>query len=198
MAEVLFYHLTESTLEDALPPLLEKSLERGWRAVVQTGERGAARRAGRASVDLSRRRLPAARLTDAARHADAPAGAPDHRRTPIPTARASASSSTARPPPTSTAMSGWSSCSTATTSSSSTARARPWKAAEGRRPRRHLLAADGRPKVGAQSLIRPARLPVAGGALPRRKPVRLPAAPGLFRAIGGTPHCVGALFPLTT
>ena len=37
MAEVLFYHLTESTLEDALPGLLERSLARGWRAVVQTG-----------------------------------------------------------------------------------------------------------------------------------------------------------------
>lgn len=37
MAEVLFYHLTESTLEDALPGLLEKSVQRGWRAVVQTG-----------------------------------------------------------------------------------------------------------------------------------------------------------------
>lgn len=37
MAEVLFYHLTESTLEDALPPLLEKSLQRGWRVVVQAG-----------------------------------------------------------------------------------------------------------------------------------------------------------------
>jgi DNA polymerase-3 subunit chi len=37
MAEVLFYHLTESTLEDALPGLLERSLQRGWRAVVQTG-----------------------------------------------------------------------------------------------------------------------------------------------------------------
>ena len=37
MAEVLFYHLTESTLEDALPGLLEKSVERGWKAVVQTG-----------------------------------------------------------------------------------------------------------------------------------------------------------------
>jgi DNA polymerase-3 subunit chi len=37
MAEVLFYHLTESTLEDALPPLLEKSVERGWRVVIQTG-----------------------------------------------------------------------------------------------------------------------------------------------------------------
>lgn len=36
MTEVLFYHLTESTLEDALPPLLEKSLARGWRAVVQS------------------------------------------------------------------------------------------------------------------------------------------------------------------
>ena len=37
MAEVLFYHLTESTLDDALPGLLERSLGRGWRAVVQSG-----------------------------------------------------------------------------------------------------------------------------------------------------------------
>jgi DNA polymerase-3 subunit chi len=37
MAEVLFYHLTESTLEEALPGLLERSLQRGWRVVVQTG-----------------------------------------------------------------------------------------------------------------------------------------------------------------
>ena len=37
MAEVLFYHLTESTLEEALPGLLERSLSRGWKAVVQAG-----------------------------------------------------------------------------------------------------------------------------------------------------------------
>jgi DNA polymerase III subunit chi len=37
MAEVLFYHLTESTLEEALPGLLERSLQRGWKAVVQAG-----------------------------------------------------------------------------------------------------------------------------------------------------------------
>jgi DNA polymerase-3 subunit chi len=37
MTEILFYHLTESTLEDALPSLLERSIGRGWRAVVQTG-----------------------------------------------------------------------------------------------------------------------------------------------------------------
>ena len=36
MTEILFYHLTESKLEDALPPLLDKSVERGWRVVVQT------------------------------------------------------------------------------------------------------------------------------------------------------------------
>lgn len=36
MAELLFYHLTESRLEHALPSLLEKSLQRGWRVVVQT------------------------------------------------------------------------------------------------------------------------------------------------------------------
>jgi len=35
MTEVLFYHLTESKLEDALPPLLEKSVERGWRVCIQ-------------------------------------------------------------------------------------------------------------------------------------------------------------------
>lgn len=37
MTEVLFYHLTESTLEEALPALLERSVARGWRVVVQTG-----------------------------------------------------------------------------------------------------------------------------------------------------------------
>ncbi|MHB0952341.1 MAG: DNA polymerase III subunit chi [Allorhizobium sp.] len=42
MADILFYHLTESKLEDALPPLVEKSVERGWRVAVQTG--GPARR----------------------------------------------------------------------------------------------------------------------------------------------------------
>jgi DNA polymerase III subunit chi len=36
MTEVLFYHLTESTLEEALPSLLERSLARGWKVVVQT------------------------------------------------------------------------------------------------------------------------------------------------------------------
>ena len=35
MTEVLFYHLQDMTLEVVLPPLLEKSLERGWRVVVQ-------------------------------------------------------------------------------------------------------------------------------------------------------------------
>lgn len=36
MTEILFYHLTESKLEDALPALLEKSVERGWKVIVQT------------------------------------------------------------------------------------------------------------------------------------------------------------------
>ena len=35
MTEVLFYHLQRQPLERVLPPLLEKSLERGWRVVVQ-------------------------------------------------------------------------------------------------------------------------------------------------------------------
>jgi DNA polymerase III subunit chi len=37
MTEVLFYHLIRKPLERALPELLEKSLERGWRVVVQAG-----------------------------------------------------------------------------------------------------------------------------------------------------------------
>jgi DNA polymerase-3 subunit chi len=35
MTEVLFYHLQNMTVESVLPSLLEKSLERGWRVVVQ-------------------------------------------------------------------------------------------------------------------------------------------------------------------
>lgn len=37
MTEVWFYHLERSSLEVALPALLERSLDRGWRAVVQAG-----------------------------------------------------------------------------------------------------------------------------------------------------------------
>lgn len=36
-AEVLFYHLERQALEAVLPTLLERTLERGWRAVVQAG-----------------------------------------------------------------------------------------------------------------------------------------------------------------
>ena len=36
MTEVLFYHLQDMLLENVLPPLLEKSLERGWRVIVQS------------------------------------------------------------------------------------------------------------------------------------------------------------------
>ena len=35
MTEILFYHLHRQPLERVLPTLLEKSLERGWRVVVQ-------------------------------------------------------------------------------------------------------------------------------------------------------------------
>ena len=36
MTELLFYHLQGQKLEGVLPTLLEKSLERGWKAVVQS------------------------------------------------------------------------------------------------------------------------------------------------------------------
>jgi DNA polymerase III subunit chi len=35
MTEILFYHLQGQRLEGVLPTLLEKSLERGWRVIVQ-------------------------------------------------------------------------------------------------------------------------------------------------------------------
>ena len=35
MTEILFYHLQGQRLENVLPALLEKSLERGWKVVVQ-------------------------------------------------------------------------------------------------------------------------------------------------------------------
>jgi DNA polymerase III subunit chi len=35
MTEILFYHLQRQPLERVLPTLIEKSLERGWRVVVQ-------------------------------------------------------------------------------------------------------------------------------------------------------------------
>lgn len=34
--ELLFYHLEQATLERVLPDLLSKSLEKGWRAIVET------------------------------------------------------------------------------------------------------------------------------------------------------------------
>jgi DNA polymerase-3 subunit chi len=37
MTEVLFYHLERAALEDVLPGLLEKTRERGWKALVRAG-----------------------------------------------------------------------------------------------------------------------------------------------------------------
>lgn len=37
MTDLLFYHLETRPLESVLPALLEKTLERGWRAVVEAG-----------------------------------------------------------------------------------------------------------------------------------------------------------------
>jgi DNA polymerase-3 subunit chi len=37
MPEVLFYHLENQPLERVIPVLLEKTLERGWKAVVEVG-----------------------------------------------------------------------------------------------------------------------------------------------------------------
>lgn len=37
VAEVLFYHLERRPLDEVLPLLVEKTIERGWRAVIQAG-----------------------------------------------------------------------------------------------------------------------------------------------------------------
>ena len=39
MSEILFYHLEGQPLERVLPQLIEKTLERGWRAVIETSSR---------------------------------------------------------------------------------------------------------------------------------------------------------------
>lgn len=39
MTDILFYHLELQPLERVIPVLLEKTLERGWRAVVEAGGR---------------------------------------------------------------------------------------------------------------------------------------------------------------
>lgn len=39
MAEIWFYHLERQTLDEVLPNLLERTLDRGWRAVVQAGSK---------------------------------------------------------------------------------------------------------------------------------------------------------------
>ncbi len=44
MPEVLFYHLERASLESVLPGLLERTLERGWKAVVRCGTRETALR----------------------------------------------------------------------------------------------------------------------------------------------------------
>jgi DNA polymerase III subunit chi len=38
MTEILFYHLQRQPIERVLPSLIEKSIERGWRVVVQASE----------------------------------------------------------------------------------------------------------------------------------------------------------------
>ena len=41
MAEILFYHLTRSRVDAALPTLVQRSLDRGWRVGIALGEENA-------------------------------------------------------------------------------------------------------------------------------------------------------------
>ena len=58
VTEVYFYHLERRTLEEVLPTLLERSLERGWRAAVQATSEERPRRSTRCCGPIARR-LPA-------------------------------------------------------------------------------------------------------------------------------------------
>ena len=150
MAEVLFYHLTESTLEDALPGLLEKSVERGWKAVVQTGTEER-RDVLDAHLWTFRDDSFLAHATDREAHsADQPvllttaAGNPNARRHPLHRRRrrtAGARRLQAGGVPVRRARPG-----------AGRGRARALEAAEGREPRGHLLAADARAALGAQGV----------------------------------------------
>jgi len=44
VSEVLFYHLEKARLESVLPEWLEKTVERGWRALVRCGDRACVER----------------------------------------------------------------------------------------------------------------------------------------------------------
>ena len=56
LTEVYFYHLERRTLEEVLPTLLERSLERGWRAAVASARaRSASRRSTRCFGPIARR-----------------------------------------------------------------------------------------------------------------------------------------------
>lgn len=70
MAEVLFYHLTATPLEQALPEILEKSLARGWRVLVRCGSD-----AGMAALDAA---LWTWRDEAFLPHGTAAAGHPEH------------------------------------------------------------------------------------------------------------------------
>jgi DNA polymerase-3 subunit chi len=65
MTEILFYHLQRHPLERVLPALIEKSLERGWRVVVQaaseSGSRRSTRICGPSATTASCRTEPGAR-----------------------------------------------------------------------------------------------------------------------------------------
>ncbi|WP_306118668.1 MULTISPECIES: DNA polymerase III subunit chi [unclassified Roseitalea] len=71
MTEATFYHLTETALEAALPALVEKSLARNWRAVIQVPDAAAC-----AAIDQHLWTFRAQSFLPHGRDGDEPAG--DH------------------------------------------------------------------------------------------------------------------------
>ncbi len=57
LPEMLFYCLERRSIEDIIPGLLERTTERGWRAIVRVDSDRTDERTGRPSVDLFRSKL---------------------------------------------------------------------------------------------------------------------------------------------
>ena len=95
VTEVYFYHLERRTLEDVLPTLLERSLERGWRAAVQAASEERVEALDTLLWTYREESFLAARH-GARRSRGGSSNLPHRPATTIPTARRSASWSTAR------------------------------------------------------------------------------------------------------
>ena len=169
MTEVLFYHLERQPLERVLPELLEKCLERGWRAVVQVGSDERSEALDGHLWTYRTRFLPHGTARTATPRT---AGLPDHRGRQPQRCRPCAFWPTA--PNRRTCRLSARGLLFDGSDAEAVDKARgPWKARAGRRPRRHLLAAERARPLGEEgvrrrkAVSRPSPPPARPGGEPR-------------------------------